>query len=128
MRRRIIAERFASFIDSDARFIRSTVARGLESIVEAWGGFFEPGGPAIKWRPQFVEVLEDGKLALTRGPYRVTTPTADGREIVGWGTFSSVWRLNQDGEWHVVFDAGSPPGEPPLEEIRALLDEPVACD
>jgi len=30
--------------------------------------------------------------------------------------------------WRVVFDAGSPPGEPPLEEIQALLDEPVACD
>ena len=58
----------------------------------------QPSGPAIKWRPQFIEVVDYGKLALTRGPYPVTTPTADRREIEGWGTFNSVWRLHDDGE------------------------------
>lgn len=122
------AGRFTSFIDPDARFVGNTVARGVAEIVEGWGGFFEPDGPRIKWRPQFVEVLEDGRLALTRGPYRITTPTPDGREIEGWGTFNSVWRLNDEGEWRVVFDAGSPPTETPSDDVRALLDEAVACD
>jgi len=121
-------ERFASFIDPDARFIGNTVARGVAEIVEGWGGFFEPNGPAIIWRPQFVEVLEDGRLALTGGPYRVTTPTTDGREIEGWGTFNSVWRLTDEGQWRVVFDTGSPPTETPTDEARALIEEAVACD
>ncbi len=57
---------FTSFIDADARFVGNSVVHGPKSIAEAWSAFFAEGGPDIKWRPRFVEVLEDGKLALTR--------------------------------------------------------------
>jgi len=120
-------ERFATFINADARFVGTSVTRGVEAIVADWAAFFEPGGPSIKWRPEFVEVLEDGRLALTRGPYRVTSLGEDGTLTERWGTFNSVWRLDPDGRWRVVFDAGSPAGEPPPEPIRSLLDQEVTC-
>ncbi len=104
-------EWFASFIDPDARFVGNSVMRGTEAISEAWSGFFAEDGPPIKWRPQFIEVLEDGELALTRGPYRMITRDEQGIETEHWGTFNSVWRLNTDGEWRVVFDAGSDSNE-----------------
>ncbi len=82
----------------------------------------------IKWRPQFVEVLEDGSLALTRGPYRLIVTDENGEQTEHWGTFNSVWRLQPDGSWKVVFDAGSNPTETPSDEVKALLDEEHGCE
>jgi uncharacterized protein (TIGR02246 family) len=121
------AERFASFIDADARFVGGTVLHGTEAIVEAWKVFLSADGPSIKWRPQFVEVLEDGTLALTRGPYRVIAIDESGNRKESWGTFNSVWRKHDDGSWKVVFDAGSQAAEAPAAEIMALLDQESGC-
>ena len=116
------ADAFAAYIDADARFIGATVARGVEEIVAAWQPFLTEGGPAIKWRSEFVEVLQEGDLALSRGPYRLTVIDEHGNTSEHWGTFNSVWRLHDDGAWRVVFDAGSPATETPTDEQRALLD------
>ena len=96
---------FRSFIDADARFVASDVRRGVDEVAAAWAPFFAADGPAIRWRPGVVEVLDDGRLALSRGPYRVIATNSDGESVTYWGTFNSVWRLNEDGVWRVVFDA-----------------------
>ena len=116
------AARFRSMIDADARFTGNEVLRGPDAVVEAWRPFFQPDGPRIKWRPQVVEVLDTGDLALTRGPYRLESRGQDGEVTVRWGTFNSVWRLGPDGQWRVVFDTGGPPIDEPTEESRALLE------
>ena len=118
---------FKSFIDFDARFVGNSVSRGPSSITEAWSVFLTNGGPAIKWRPQFVELLEDESLALTRGPYRMITTDENGVETEHWGTFNSIWRLNDDGVWRVVFDAGNAAAEAPADEVKALLDQEDNC-
>lgn len=120
-------ESFRSFLDSDARFVGSRVTRGPEEIISAWQVFFSDDGPTIKWRPRFVEVLEDGTLALTRGPYRMIDKDADGNPAEYWGTFNSVWRKNADGEWRVVFDAGNSAAKPPDEATQALLQDEDTC-
>ena len=118
---------FPTFIDPDARFANNAVVRTPEAIADAWDAFFREDAPKIKWRPQFVEVLETGDLALTRGPYRITDKDDEGNPREGWGTFNSVWRLNANREWLVVFDAGSFPDETPSDEVRALLDQVDSC-
>jgi ketosteroid isomerase-like protein len=120
-------ELFASFIDPDARFVSVAVNRARDAIAEAWSVFFTDDGPVIKWRPIVIEVLESGDLALSRGPYRIIDKDENGELREGWGTFNSVWRLNEDGEWLVVFDAGSFPDENPTDEQRALLDAEDDC-
>jgi len=120
-------ELFKSFVDDDARFVSNRVRRGPEEIGEGWSTFMTDTGPRIKWRPQIVEVLEDGKLALSRGPYRYTEANEEGVDVDYWGTFNSIWRLNDDGEWRVVFDAGSPAAQPPADEVKALLDVEDDC-
>lgn len=117
---------FASFIDEDARFIGSTVLRGRDDVVAGWQVFFVDSGQTLMWRPQFVEVLEDGKLALSRGPYKLTALDEDGNAVEIFGTFNSIWRLHDDGEWYVVFDAGSPAAGPLPREVADILDS--TCD
>jgi ketosteroid isomerase-like protein len=104
---------FRSFIDADARFVSSQVVRGVDAIAEAWAVFFTDPGPTIKWRPMVIEVLENNTLALSRGPYRVVS--------------NSVWRVNEDGQWRVVLDAGNPAASAPDDETRALLEADDDC-
>ena len=121
-------ETFASFIDPDARFVGGKIDRGRDVITEAWAVFFTGDLPSIKWRPQIIEVLDSGDLALSRGPYRIIDKDENGDTREGWGTFNSVWRQNADGEWLVVFDAGSFPDETPTDEQRELLESDAGCD
>lgn len=118
---------FRSFIDADARFVGSAVLRGVDNIAEAWSVFFGENSPSIMWRPQIVEVLENGTLALSRGPYRVRSRDEDGNLLEEWGTFNSIWRLHDDGRWRVVFDAGSPAASPPDEATQAVLAAEDDC-
>ncbi len=119
---------FRSFIDADARFIGDDVMRGVDAVATAWAEFFAPDGPTIKWRPRIVEVLDDGYLALSTGPYRIVAKDELGVRKEYWGTFNSVWRRNDDGVWRIVIDAGSPSESPPDATTRALLDTAEDCE
>ena len=93
---------FARFIAPDAVFFgQKEVLRGKAAVVERWSRFFAGPAAPFSWRPEQVEVLDSGTLALSTGP--VLDP--DGRRV---GTFSSVWRREADGAWLVVFDKGCP--------------------
>lgn len=53
----------------------------------------------FSWEPAEGEVLESGTLVLSSGPVR----DPEGKRS---GTFNSIWRLEADGRWRVVFDKG----------------------
>ena len=94
-------EAFRSFLAPEAVFFRGDEPlRGRDAIVEAWAPFFEGPTPPFSWRPDVVQVLETGDLALTSGPVM----DASGSEV---GRFNTVWRRQADGRWLVVFDKGS---------------------
>ena len=120
-------ESFKSFVDADARFISDRPRRGVEEIAEGWSVFMPEDGPRIRWRPIYVEVLKDGKLALSRGVYEYIATAEDGTESRTYGSFNSTWRLNDDGIWRVVFDAGDAWSRQATEEELALLDQEDNC-
>jgi len=90
---------FAAFVSPEAVFFGdTTVLRGREKVVEGWRRFFQ--GPApFSWRPDVIEVLPSGKLAISNGP--VFDPK--GRKV---GNFNSIWRREPDGRWLIIFDKG----------------------
>jgi len=95
-------EAFASFIAPDAIFFsRQGPLRGRAAVLEAWAPFFAGPDAPFSWRPELVEVLDSGTLALTSGPVRDPT----GRRT---GTFNSIWRREPNDQWRVVFDKGCP--------------------
>lgn len=94
-------EAFLEFISPEAVFFAGDrPLRGRKAIGEAWAPFFEGATAPFSWHPDVVEVLESGSLALSSGPVR----DADGNEV---GRFNTVWRLDGEGRWLVVFDKGS---------------------
>jgi ketosteroid isomerase-like protein len=93
---------FASHVADEAVFFgQRGEMRGRRAVVDGWKAFFTETAAPFSWRPDTVSVLDSGNLALSSGPVF----NAQGRRI---GTFNSMWRLEQDGRWRVVFDNGCP--------------------
>jgi len=93
------AEAFAQYVSEEAVFYGRQIFRGRLEVADGWGPYFQGPEPPFSWEPEHVEVLASGTLALSSGP--VYDPK--GKRI---GTFNSVWRLEPDGRWRVVFDKG----------------------
>ena len=78
------------------------VLRGRDAVADGWKRYFEGPQAPFSWAPEQVEALASGTLALSSGP--VLDP--QGKRT---GTFQSIWRLEADGCWRIVFDKGCPP-------------------
>ncbi len=83
-------------------FGRKGVLRGRDAVAEGWKPYFEGIKAPFSWEPEQVEALASGTLALSSGPVM----DSEGKRS---GTFQSVWRLESDGRWRIVFDKGCPP-------------------
>ena len=90
--------------------------RGREAVVTAWKRFFEGSGAPFSWDPETAEVLPSGNLGLTSGPVR--DPNG---ELMG--TFMTIWRLESDGKWRVIFDKGCDVCKPEPEKAPARVAE-----
>lgn len=94
-------EAFKSFLSDEAIFFSGeTPLRGKSAVAEQWKAYFDTPEAPFSWAPETVEVLDSGTLALSSGP--VLDPAG-----ACVGTFSSIWRLEGDGQWKIVFDKGS---------------------
>jgi ketosteroid isomerase-like protein len=59
----------------------------------------------------------DGRSGVTSGRYKVIGTVKDGKDVVlSTGGYVTVWRLEKDGTWEVVFDADSPDPPAPANE------------
>jgi ketosteroid isomerase-like protein len=93
---------FASFLAGETIFMSGGRAtRGAKQVAERWKAFFEGAQAPFSWAPEFVEVLDSGRLAMSSGPVR----DGSGKRT---GTFNSVWRREADGKWKIVLDNGCP--------------------
>lgn len=101
---------FGGYIAPEGVFFgRKGATRGRAAIVADWKRFFEGADAPFSWEPETVEVLKSGRLALSSGPVK----DPKGALI---GTFSTIWRLEPDGKWRVVFDKGCPVCEAETKE------------
>jgi ketosteroid isomerase-like protein len=91
---------FASHVSPEAIFFGdTTVMRGKEAVLNGWRRFFQKPGAPFSWKPDVIEVLQSGNLAISNGP--VFDP--GGKKV---GNFSSIWRREPDGSWKIIFDKG----------------------
>lgn len=91
---------FARFVADDTVFFTGPEPlRGKAAVIAGWKRFYVGPAAPFSWRPEKVEVLEAGSLAMSTGP--VLDPT--GKPVA---SFTSVWRLEAPGLWRIVFDKG----------------------
>jgi len=94
---------FKACVSEEAVFFGGQrILRGREAVADGWKHYFVGPQAPFSWAPEQVEALASGTLAFSSGP--VLDP--EGKRI---GTFQSVWRLEADGCWRIVFDKGCPP-------------------
>jgi ketosteroid isomerase-like protein len=91
---------FVYFIADEAVFLSGdTALRGRPQIAAAWKRFYTDKDAPFSWRPEQVEVLDSGNLAISTGP------VFDGKGDK-LATFTSIWRQESPGVWHIIFDKG----------------------
>jgi len=91
---------FSTYVADDAVFFgQQQVQRGRGAVLARWRPLFDGAAP-FSWAPARVEVLGTGGLALSTGSVR-------GPAGACIGSFTSIWRLEPQGHWRIVFDKGS---------------------
>ena len=90
---------FVSFLADETVFFGRRVQRGKNAVAQAWKPLYQGKDAPFSWRPETVEVLDSGTLALSSGP--VFDPSGKNT-----GTFTSIWRREADGKWRIIFDKG----------------------
>ena len=91
---------FSGFISGEAVFFTGAAPlRGKSAIVATWQRWFTDKQAPFSWRPEKVEVLDSGTLALSTGPVFDKT----GKHV---SSYTSIWRLEAPGAWRIVFDKG----------------------
>ena len=90
---------FTSFLADDVIFSPNrNPLRGKAAVATGWKKYYDGAKAPFSWEPDKVEVLASGTLAHSSGP--VYSP--QGKQIA---RFNSIWRLEPDGKWRIVFDA-----------------------
>ena len=93
---------FRAFLSQETIFFSGdTPRRGPDQTVEYWKRFYSGAEAPFSWEPREVEVIDSGRLALSSGPVR------DPKGNV-FATYTSIWRLEEDGKWRILFDKGNP--------------------
>ncbi len=100
-----IQEAFYAFADSNAIMKRDndSLIEGKEAIKNH---FSDPKfkKATVNWKPDFVDVSDDGTLAYTYGRYVWTTTDSLGKKQDFKGRFHTVWKKQKDGSWKFVWD------------------------
>lgn len=91
---------FTSFIAPDAVFINGgKPLRGKQAILTYWKRFFDSSPAPFSWRPEIAEISSSDGLGYTEGPVTAS-------DTIELAKFYSVWKLQEDGSWRVIFDNG----------------------
>jgi len=93
---------FTGFLSDEAVFFSGPEPlRGKAAVAAWWKRFYANPAAPCSWKPDRVEVLDSGTLALSTGP--VFDP---GGKCIG--RFTSIWRQEAPAVWRIIFDKGGP--------------------
>ena len=109
-----VNEAFLSQLADDGVLLRPNnyPITGKATIKERF--FSRPdSGFTLTWEPLFADIAESGELGYTYGSYEFRAMDSEGNLIIGKGTYVSIWKKDQYGNWKLVLDTGNEGLEPP---------------
>jgi ketosteroid isomerase-like protein len=96
---------FSSFLSEETIFFSGPEPlRGKQAVTAWWKRYYEKPEAPFSWKPDKVQALDSGTLALSTGP--VFDPA--GKCV---GSFTSIWRQEAPSVWRILFDKGGPCSE-----------------
>lgn len=95
-----ISTGFSYFLDKNGIvFNGAEPQNGIEQYKQ------QPASPAVlNWGPEYAVISASQDFGFTTGPYHLQRSSKD--SVSGRGQYSSVWHINQKGEWKVLVDLG----------------------
>ena len=100
-----IAIAFYEFAADDAVIKREndSLIKGKEAIKNYYSNP-KYSKATVTWKPDFINVSDDGTRAYTYGKYVWTASDSLGSKKEFKGVFHTVWKKQKDGNWKYVWD------------------------
>jgi len=107
-----IAEAFVRYADPEATMLPpgENAVTGAGGIRAQFAGM--PAAATLAWKPVKAEVAASGDLGYTLGTYEMRSTDAEGKPVVRYGKYCSVWKKQKDGSWKWAVDVGTPSPPP----------------
>lgn len=112
-----IRDGFLKFMDSTGIVFRQG---NSYNALEAYQK--QKSGPAIlNWQPAFAVISGSGDFGVTTGPYQLRANATDTN--IYRGSFSSIWKMNAQGEWKNIIDLGTQytKKEPEIKHVNEMV-------
>lgn len=107
---------FLTFFADDGIFFQPHPVKAKEALRAQCA---RPQTVTLNWEPIFGDVSDAGDLGFTTGPYMLTDNSPQ-NSPPQHGCFFSIWKVQSDGSWKVVVDAGiTTPGPISSSSFRA---------
>ena len=73
-------------------------------------GFLDDKNNRLTWTPVGADI--SGDLGYTYGTYEFHARDKEGKPVIDYGKYTSIWKRQRDGSWKVVLDMGNASPEP----------------
>jgi ketosteroid isomerase-like protein len=83
---------------------KAEIAKGM--------GFLDDKNNQLLWTPVGADISASGDLGYTYGNFEFHAKDKNGKPVVQYGKYTSIWKLQKDGSWKVVLDMGNASPEP----------------
>ena len=116
-------EAFLKFLDSaGVVFDNGKAVNGID----AWNKREQRPG-ILNWWPQFAEISNSNDFGYTTGPWTFQPSAND--SVVARGQYTTVWRIDKNGEWKFLIDLGvSRLPQSPIGEVKKITAAKVGIN
>ena len=83
---------------------KAEIAKGM--------GFLDDKNNRLTWTPVGADISSSGDLGYTYGTFEFHAKDKEGKPVVQYGKYTSIWKQQKDGSWKVVLDMGNASPEP----------------
>jgi ketosteroid isomerase-like protein len=87
------------------------ILQGKPSIAKTMG-FLDNKQNRLTWTPIGADISASGDLGYTYGNYEFRSIDKDGKPVVEYGKYSTIWKKQRGRAWKVVLDMGNSSPKP----------------
>jgi ketosteroid isomerase-like protein len=78
---------------------KANIAKGM--------GFLDDKNNQLLWTPVGADISSSADLGYTYGTYEFHSKDKNGKPVIEYGKYTSIWKLQKDGSWKVALDMGN---------------------